>query len=76
MFGDSSITFYGQTFIAGPTGEIIKKLEDPEEGGVISATFDLDEVAATRAGWGIFRDRRPDLYGPLLTLDGSTNPRS
>ena len=22
--------------------------------------------------WGLFRDRRPDLYGPLLTLDGKT----
>ena len=25
--------------------------------------------------WGMFRDRRPDLYGPLLTLDGTSNHR-
>jgi N-carbamoylputrescine amidase len=34
------------------------------------AEFDLDEIKSTRHGWGIFRDRRPDLYKVLLTLDG------
>ena len=34
--------------------------------GVIMATFDLDEIAAYRADWGFFRDRRPDLYGTAL----------
>jgi N-carbamoylputrescine amidase len=29
-----------------------------------------------RHSWGLFRDRRPDLYGPLLTLDGTTGRRS
>ena len=32
---------------------------------------DLDEVAALRASWGLFRDRRPELYGALGTLDGA-----
>ena len=31
---------------------------------------DLGEIADFRREWGVFRDRRPDLYGPLLTLDG------
>ena len=26
--------------------------------------------------WGLFRDRRPDLYGPILTLDGVTGRRT
>jgi len=32
--------------------------------------FDLDQLAAQRAEWGLFRDRRPELYVPILTLDG------
>ena len=65
----SEITFYGASFIAGPTGEIVAEAGEAAE-GVITATFDLDEIRARRASWGLFRDRRPDLYGPLLTLDG------
>jgi N-carbamoylputrescine amidase len=38
---------------------------------VIVATFDLDALARTRASWGFFRDRRPDLYGVLTTADGA-----
>lgn len=59
------ITFYGSSFIAGPTGEIVAELGRAEE-GVATATFDLDAIAQARASWGLFRDRRPDLYGPLL----------
>jgi N-carbamoylputrescine amidase len=35
------------------------------------ATFDLAEIGAYRQNWGIYRDRRPDLYKPVLTLDGT-----
>jgi N-carbamoylputrescine amidase len=66
-----STTFWGRSFIAGPTGEIVAKAsEDQEE--VITATFDLQGIREMRANWGVFRDRRPDAYGPLLTLDGSS----
>jgi N-carbamoylputrescine amidase len=58
------MTFYGSSFIAGPMGEIVSDLGRTEE-GVATASFDLDEVARMRASWGIFRDRRPDLYGTL-----------
>ncbi len=58
------MTFYGSSFIAGPMGEIVSELGRTEE-GIITATFDLDEVARMRASWGIFRDRRPDLYAAL-----------
>lgn len=67
--GGSSITFYGSSFIADPSGEKVAELDRQEE-GVIVQTFDLDEVEARRTGWGVFRDRRPELYGSLLTLDG------
>lgn len=36
----------------------------------ITHTFDLEEIAEMRAHWSLFRDRRPDLYGPLLTQEG------
>jgi N-carbamoylputrescine amidase len=38
---------------------------------VIVATVDLAAARATRASWGFFRDRRPDLYRVLATADGS-----
>lgn len=64
--GDSSMTFYGSSFIAGPTGDITAQMSRTEE-GVITADFDLDEIAALRHSWGVFRDRRPEMYQPLLT---------
>eukprot|EP01105_Mastigella_eilhardi_P006276 TRINITY_DN17904_c0_g1_i1.p1 TRINITY_DN17904_c0_g1~~TRINITY_DN17904_c0_g1_i1.p1 ORF type:complete len:318 (-),score=78.67 TRINITY_DN17904_c0_g1_i1:64-969(-) len=66
--GNSEITFYGHSFIAGPTGELLQQASSAEE--VLSASFDLGELRAQRAAWGLFRDRRPDLYGPLSHLDG------
>ena len=65
----TEITFYGSSFIAGPTGEMLAAASRDGE-AVLTATFDLDAIAAQRAGWGLFRDRRPDLYAPLMTLDG------
>jgi N-carbamoylputrescine amidase len=62
------VTFYGTSFIAGPTGEILADAGDKE--GVITATVDLDAIETARKSWGLFRDRRPELYGPLLSLDG------
>lgn len=69
--GGSAVTFYGSSFIADERGEIKAEAGRTEE-TVLLAEFDLDETAARRADWGVFRDRRPDLYGPLLTLDGET----
>jgi N-carbamoylputrescine amidase len=63
-------TFYGSSFIAGPTGE---KLAEADRAGeaVLTARFDLDRIRRQRNGWGVFRDRRPELYGALATADGS-----
>ena len=63
------IRFYGSSFIADATGG--KLAEAPEEGdAVLTATFDLAALAQLRNNWFVFRDRRPELYGPLLSLDG------
>lgn len=62
---ESSMTFYGASFIAGPTGEIIEQMNRTDEGTVV-AEFDLDEIRDKRQSWGVFRDRRPEMYKPLL----------
>lgn len=63
------ITFYGSSFIADASGAILAEMGRSEE-GLTLASFDLDEVAKQRASWGLFRDRRPDLYGALISHDG------
>jgi N-carbamoylputrescine amidase len=72
---NTALTFYGSSFIADHTGEKIAEASRTEE-TVLTATFDLDAIAHIRASWGVFRDRRPDLYSPLLTLDGKTRHAS
>jgi N-carbamoylputrescine amidase len=64
------ITFYGSSFIANQFGEKVQELDKIEE-GVLVHSFDLDELEHIRGAWGSFRDRRPNLYGTLKTLDGS-----
>jgi len=64
-----SIDFYGSSFITDNTGDIVESASmDKEE--ILLHDFDLHQNATDRASWGMFRDRRPDLYGPLLSLDG------
>jgi N-carbamoylputrescine amidase len=65
----TELTFYGSSFIAGPTGEKVAEADRTTE-TVLTATFDLDGIAKQRSAWGLFRDRRPELYTPLLTMDG------
>lgn len=65
-----AITFYGSAFIADQTGAKVAEAGEDQE-AVVTASFDLDAIRAQRAAWGLFRDRRPDLYGPLMTLDGT-----
>ena len=62
----SVLRFYGSSFIADDTGELISTAERDEE-TVICATFDLDAIAENRLNWGFYRDRRPDCYG-LITM--------
>jgi N-carbamoylputrescine amidase len=64
-----SMTFYGSSFIASHTGEKVAEADRSSE-TVLTASFDLDAVRRYRQAWGVFRDRRPDLYYPLLSLDG------
>lgn len=69
--GDSSMTFYGSSFIANEEGNKVKELNRVEEGHIV-CEFDLDAINEKRYSWGVFRDRRPSMYSPLLTKDGIT----
>jgi len=64
-----TMTFYGSSFIASHTGEKVAEADRISE-TVLTAAFDLEAVRRYRRAWGVFRDRRPDLYHPLLSLDG------
>lgn len=63
---DSEMTFYGSSFIADNHGEIVEQADDCTE-TVLVHEFDLDELAWERREWGIFRDRRPEMYKTILT---------
>jgi len=63
------MTFYGSSFIADGTGGKVVEADRVAE-TVLTATFDLELLRLQRHAWGVFRDRRPELYRPILTLDG------
>jgi N-carbamoylputrescine amidase len=64
------IEFYGSSFIADETGAIVAAASS-DAVAVILASFDLDALQQRRASWFLFRDRRPDLYAALTSLDGN-----
>ncbi|MEP0710158.1 N-carbamoylputrescine amidase [Parvibaculum sp.] len=65
-----AITFYGSSFVTDATGAKVAEASEHEE-EVILASFDVEQNRRQRVAWGVFRDRRPELYGDILTLDGS-----
>jgi N-carbamoylputrescine amidase len=64
-----SMTFYGSSFITDHKGTLLAEA-GRDECAVLLQQFDLAAMAEERRTWGIYRDRRPDMYGALLTLDG------
>jgi len=66
---EGSATFYGSSFIADPTGAMAAEAGRTGE-TLLLADLHLDAARRFRAGFGFFRDRRPELYGALSTLDG------
>ncbi len=63
------MTFYGSSFIADPTGGLVAEMSRTEE-GFVTAAFDLDDIHRARTSWGLFRDRRPELYRAIAGHDG------
>jgi N-carbamoylputrescine amidase len=66
-----SDVFYGRSFISDHGGEKVQEMDRTEE-GVRLHSFDLTAIGELRRSWGVFRDRRPELYGALMTKDGMT----
>lgn len=63
-------TYYGCSFIANHRGDKAAELGRTDQ-GVVTAALDLEMMRRDRASFGFFRDRRPELYGVLLTGDGA-----
>jgi len=62
--------FYGRSFVTNHVGDkIAEGSRDKEE--VLIGKLNLSEAETLRNVWGVFRDRRPELYKGLLNLDGS-----
>jgi N-carbamoylputrescine amidase len=61
---EDGLTFYGSSFIVDHRGRALAEA-DRVSTATVMAAVDLDQARADRAGWGIFRDRRPDLYDVL-----------
>ena len=58
---ESSLVFYGSSFVTDATGEIVTHASrDKEE--IVYGESDLDADADLRVSWGLFRDRRPEIY--------------
>jgi N-carbamoylputrescine amidase len=62
--GGDGIEFWGQSFVAGTSGQILAKADVKQE-GVLVAPVDLGKVDVTRTHWPFLRDRRIDAYGGL-----------
>lgn len=67
---DTEVTFYGSSFIMDHTGDIVAQAPRAEN-RILTHTFDLEMIRCYRRSWGLFRDRRPELYDSLSTLSGT-----
>lgn len=65
---ETEMIFYGSSFIADETGQVLAQADRDSE-DILVAEFDLDAIAAKRRAWGIYRDRRPEMYGVLNSLE-------
>jgi N-carbamoylputrescine amidase len=70
------ITFYGRSFATDETGHIVAEAHSlaaaTDEPIILVTEIDAAKNRATRSAWGLFRDRRPELYGVLMTKDGTS----
>jgi N-carbamoylputrescine amidase len=62
--GTGGIEFWGQSFVAGPDGQVIVRAPVDEE-AVLVVPLDRRRVEQQRRGWPFFRDRRIDAYGDI-----------
>lgn len=58
----SALVFYGNSFMTDETGDIISSAGRDED-AVLVSSYDFDKIREARMSWGLFRDRRPEMYG-------------
>lgn len=61
----SALTFYGSSFLTDETGELLASASRDME-GILTAEYDFAEIEKNRLSWGLFRDRRPDMYHTII----------
>ena len=61
----SSLAFYGSSFLTDATGKIVAGASREKE-QIIYAEYDFAEIERQRREWGLFRDRRPEMYAPIV----------
>jgi N-carbamoylputrescine amidase len=64
-YGNHAMTFYGSSFATDHRGQVLQQLTR-DKAGILYAEYDLAAIRKDRYSWGVFRDRRPSLYGRLL----------
>lgn len=70
------ISFYGSSFITDATGALVCEADRDTDGAVlVSEPMDWAAQRRARDEWGLFRDRRPDAYTAVCTMDGSGGVR-
>jgi beta-ureidopropionase len=57
--------FYGTTYFANPRGEFVGDVASDQAEELVVRDLDMDLLAEVRNQWQFYRDRRPDMYGPL-----------
>lgn len=72
---EDKITFWGQSFVSGPFGQVLAQAGDEEE--ILITEIDLSRIEKQRQTWPFFRDRRIDTYEPILKrfVDESTKSK-
>ena len=59
--------FYGTSYFASPRGQFVDGTASDRTEELVVRDLDLDQIEEVRSQWAFYRDRRPDLYGPLTT---------
>ncbi|MFZ3148648.1 MAG: agmatine deiminase family protein [Methanothrix sp.] len=64
---EGDLVFWGSSFVCDPFGKIMARAGSSTE-EVLVVELDLARNEAVREGWGFFRNRRPDVYWPIIEM--------
>jgi agmatine deiminase len=64
---EDDLLFWGGSFVSDPFGKVLAQASESQE-EVLVVDLDLAQNEAVREGWGFFRNRRPDIYWPIIEM--------